>query len=285
MKNILVTGANGQLGRCLRDRASIIEDAKFFFTDVEDLDITDYSAVENFIVGNGIEAVVNCAAYTNVKNAETQQELCDKINIEGPRNLARAVDKVDGILVHVSTDYVFGGDERNTPYSEDDFTEPMNHYGLSKLLGERAIFVECSNHIIIRTAWLYSEYGNNFFKTMLKLGKEKPSVNVVIDQIGTPTYAGDLADFILIALDSSKFGTFHYTNDGIASWYDFTKAIFEIADLDCKAIPVKSEMFDDGVSRPKYSVLDKSLTKSNFNVEIPYWRDSLKKCFGKYSLH
>lgn len=287
---ILVTGANGQLGSEMRivSRSSAHE---YVFTDVVDLpgvetiklDITDLDAVRAAVKEYGVKAVVNCAAYTNVDKAETDQQLCALLNAKAPENLAVAMKEVDGLLVHISTDYVFGGDPYNTPCTEDRTGTPTGVYGQTKLDGENAIKAVGCHHLIIRTAWLYSEFGRNFVKTMLALTSSKPQLNVVFDQVGTPTYALDLAEAICKILDEGTYagndGVYHYSNEGVCSWYDFTKMIAQYAgNAECDIRPCHSDEFPSPVKRPAYSVLDKTRIKSVFGIEVPYWTDSLQKC-------
>lgn len=287
---ILVTGANGQLGSEMRivSRSSAHE---YVFTDVVDLpgvetvklDITDLDAVRAAVKEYGVKAVVNCAAYTNVDKAETDQQLCALLNAKAPENLAVAMKEVDGLLVHISTDYVFGGDPYNTPCTEDRTGTPTGVYGQTKLDGENAIKAVGCHHLIIRTAWLYSEFGRNFVKTMLALTSSKPQLNVVFDQVGTPTYALDLAEAICKILDEGTYagndGVYHYSNEGVCSWYDFTKMIAQYAgNTECDIRPCHSDEFPSPVKRPAYSVLDKTRIKSVFGIEVPYWTDSLQKC-------
>ncbi len=295
---ILVTGANGQLGREMRLVSENSSD-RYIFTDVVDvpdvetvkLDITDVDAVRAAVREYQADAIVNCAAYTNVDKAETDQEICALLNAKAPENLAVAMKDVGGLLVHISTDYVFGGDPYNTPCTEDRTGTPTGVYGRTKLEGEKAILATGCNHVIIRTAWLYSEYGRNFVKTMLNLTSSKPQLNVVFDQTGTPTYALDLAEAIASVLEDYKRsrgitypnnGIYHYSNEGVCSWYDFTKMIAEYVGHDqCDIRPCHSDEFPSPVKRPSYSVLDKTKIKSVFGLEIPYWTESLKKCLKK----
>lgn len=301
--NILVTGANGQLGNEMRIIAQGLKD-KYIFTDVVEvegqettiLDITDLSAIKSVVKANDIQVIVNCAAYTNVDAAESNQELAEKLNAEAPKNLAIAMKEVDGLLVHISTDYVFGGDPYNTPCKEGQKGTPTGVYGLTKLHGEQGIIATNCNYVILRTAWLYSEFGKNFVKTMLNLTSTKPQLKVVFDQVGTPTYAYDLAQAITTILDDykkeivncqlstvnySKSGVYHYSNEGVCSWYDFTKMIAEYAGhTNCDIQPCHSNEFPSPVKRPAYSVLDKTKLKETFGMKIPYWTDSLKLCIN-----
>lgn len=280
--NILVTGADGQLGNCMRNAAGNSKD-NYIFTDVAELDITDADAVTAFVKENDINVIVNCAAYTNVDKAETDAAFTETLNAEAVGNLADAIKRVDGTLIHISTDYVFGGDSYNSPCREDQKGTPMGVYGLTKLHGEQAIERSGCKALIFRTAWLYSEYGKNFVKTMLNLTATKPELKVVFDQTGTPTYAQDLADAIHDIIENRKFegneGIYHYSNEGVCSWYDFTKVIAEIAgNTECDIQPCRSDEFPSPVKRPAYSVLDKTKFKQTFGLRVPYWTDSLKKC-------
>lgn len=280
--NILVTGANGQLGNEMRIVAKESND-NYIFTDVSELDITDTEAVNKMVKGNNIKAIINCAAYTNVDKAETDQAFAELLNATAVRNLADAIKVNDGVLVHVSTDYVFGGSKGNTPRSEDEPTNPTGIYGLTKLHGEQAIADSGCKAIILRTAWLYSEFGKNFVKTMLNLTLTKPELRVVFDQCGTPTYAFDLAEAIFDILENRKYdgneGLYHFSNEGVCSWYDFTKMIAEYSgNTSCDIQPCHSDEFPSPVVRPSYSVLDKTKYKQTFGRKIPYWTESLKTC-------
>lgn len=291
--NILVTGANGQLGNEMRILAKESQD-KYIFTDVNQveglettfLDIINLEAIRAIVKENDVKAIVNCAAWTNVDGAEDPEnyELVEKLNATAPENLAKAMKEVDGLLVHISTDYVFGAEPYNTPCKEDQTGTPTGVYGLTKLHGEQKIIATGSNHVIIRTAWLYSEFGKNFCKTMMDLTATKPELKVVFDQVGTPTYALDLAKAITVVLekfDANQSGVYHYSNEGVCSWFDFTKMIAEYnRTTECRVQPCYSCDFPSPVKRPSYSVLDKSKIKSVFGVEVPYWTDSLKKCIN-----
>ena len=281
---ILITGANGQLGNCMRNAAEGSKD-NYIFTDVAELDITDADAVMKAVKDNDVKVVVNCAAYTNVDKAESDAEFAELLNAKAVRNLADAVKANDGTLIHISTDYVFGGSAGNTPRTEEEPTNPTGVYGITKLHGEQQIAESGAKAIVIRTAWLYSEYGKNFVKTMLSLTASKPQLKVVFDQVGTPTYAQDLADSIFNIIENRKTegneGIYHYSNEGVCSWYDFTKAIAEKAgNLDCDIQPCHSDEFPSPVTRPSYSVLDKTKFKTTFGIGIPYWTASLKKCLA-----
>lgn len=283
--NILVTGANGQLGNHVR-LLSKQSQHQFIFTDVEELDITNAQAVKDFVAGQHIEAIVNCAAYTNVDKAEDDEDTADKINHLAPGYLADAMKMVDGLLVHVSTDYVFGGNQGNTPRTEDEPVNPTGAYGRTKLDGERTVQASGCRYAILRTAWLYSEFGNNFLKTMLRILPEKSECKVVFDQVGTPTYAGDLSRAIFAIIDNyspSSFcsGVFHFSNEGVCSWYDFSKEIARQAKItNCNILPCHSNEFPSKVVRPSYSVLDKTKIKSVYGVSIPHWVESLQTCLG-----
>lgn len=291
--NVLVTGANGQLGNEMRLLAKESQD-KYIFTDVNQvdgvettyLDITDLEAIRAIVKEYYVNAIVNCAAWTNVDGAEDPEkyEVVERLNATAPENLAKAIKEVDGLIVHISTDYVFGTEPYNTPCKEDQQGTPTGVYGLTKLHGEKKIIATDCKHIIIRTAWLYSEFGKNFCKTMMNLTVTKPELKVVFDQVGTPTYALDLAKAIKVVLerfDGSQTGVYHYSNEGVCSWFDFTKMIAEYNGItSCKVLPCYSIDFPSPVKRPSYSVLDKSKIKSVFGVEVPYWTDSLKKCIN-----
>ena len=283
-KRILVTGANGQLGSEMR-KLGAVSPNEYIFTDVAELDITDKAAVMAFAEQNKINVIVNCAAYTNVDKAEDDEATAELINATAVRNLAEAAKAQDATLFHVSTDYVFGA-EGNTPRSEDMPTNPLGVYGTTKLHGEQAIQEVGAKAIIIRTAWLYSEFGNNFLKTMLRLTKEKESLNVVFDQVGTPTYAGDLALVIFSIIEGNIYigneGTYHFSNEGVCSWYDFATEIAIAAGHDgCNIQPCHSSEFPSKVTRPPYSVLDKTKIKQTFGVDIPHWRDSMLYCLER----
>jgi len=284
---ILVTGAYGQLGNEINCLTNRYPDWQFLFTDVDSLDITSESALETWFQNNKPYFVVNCAAYTAVDKAETDTETAEKVNALAPSLLGKLSKNVGAKLIHISTDYVFDG-ETFTPYSESDKVNPKGVYGETKLKGEQNCIEENHETVVIRTSWLYSAFGNNFVKTMLRLGKERGRLNVVYDQVGTPTYAADLAKAILEIIESTekepaKFipGIYHYSNEGVASWYDFAKAIFEISGVECAVSPVRSVEFPTPAKRPNFSVLDKVKIKNAFGIEIPYWRDSLKICIER----
>lgn len=311
MRNILVAGANGQLGNELRlVTQGCTSGDRYFFTDVADaspesitmlrkqggdnidvstrkLDITNLDAIRRFVKDNEISIIINCAAYTNVDKAEVDQEFAEWLNAKAPENLAIAMKEVDGLLVHISTDYVFGGDPYNTPCNEDRKGTPTGVYGLTKLHGEQNIQKIGVDYLILRTAWLYSEFGKNFVKTMLNLTATKPQLNVVFDQVGTPTYAYDLAKAIFDIIEERKYlgktGIYHYSNEGVCSWFDFTKMIAEYSSqTTCDIQPCHSDEFPSPVKRPAFSVLDKSKIKESFELKVPYWTDSLKKCINNF---
>ena len=284
--NILVTGSNGQLGKSIRKEAVNAKDS-YFFTDVQELDITDPNAVNAFVKENDINIIVNCAAYTNVDAAEDNEETAMKINGDAPGILAKAIKDNDGSLIHISTDYVFGGSGKNLPLSEDQPVSPTGAYGRTKLKGEEEIKKSGASAIILRTAWLYSDYGNNFIEKIINLLKNHESIKVVFDQCGTPTYAQDLAKAIVNIISQRKFkgneGIYHFSNEGVCSWYDFAHAALELSGLEGKKIlPCHSTEFPSKVIRPSYSVLDKTKYKTTFDTEIPHWHDSLKKCMTGY---
>ena len=292
--NILVTGANGQLGNEMRIVSKGGSDF-YIFTDVEELDITSRDAVMDFVKENDIKVVVNCAAYTNVDKAEDDEATAELINAQAVGYLAEACKANDATLIHISTDYVFGGNDGNTPRTEDEPVNPTGAYGRTKLHGEQAIQKVGCNYLIIRTAWLYSEFGNNFVKTMRRLTSERDTLNVVFDQIGTPTYALDLANAImkfieilkkennyqLSTVNTQLSGVYHFSNEGVISWYDFAKEICELSGNTCDIQPCHSDEFPSKVRRPSYSVLDKTKIKNRLNITIPHWKESLKKCINK----
>ena len=284
--NIQVTGANGQLGNEMQIVARNSKD-HYIFTDVCDgyqkLDITDINAIRRMVRENDVKCIINCAAWTNVDAAETAGDIVEILNAIAPENLAKVMKEVGGLLVHISTDYVFGGDPYNVPCKEDQQGTPTGIYGLTKLHGEQKIQATGVDHIIIRTAWLYSEFGKNFVKTMLNLTATKPQLKVVFDQTGTPTYAYDLARAIFDIVENRKYvghsGIYHYSNEGVCSWYDFTKMIAALAGhTACDIQPCHSSEFPSPVTRPAYSVLDKTKIKETFDLKIPYWVDSLREC-------
>ncbi len=303
---ILVTGGNGQLGNEMRIVSHGSKD-RYIFTDVVEasaesiamlqklagskvdtstvkLDITDLEAVRKMVRENGVSVIVNCAAYTNVDAAETNQEIAELLNAKAPQNLAIAMKEVGGTLIHISTDYVFGKEPYNTPCKEDQKGTPTGVYGLTKLHGEQNIIASGCNHIIIRTAWLYSEFGKNFVRTMLNLTATRPELKVVFDQVGTPTYAYDLAETIVAIIKKPQTGIYHCSNEGVCSWYDFTKMIAEYSgQTQCSIQPCHSDEFPSPVKRPAFSVLDKTKIKQTFGITVPYWTDSLKQCITKYT--
>lgn len=282
--NILVTGANGQLGSCLRDVAAGSTD-NYIFTDVAELDITNAAAVRKAVSDNAVDVIVNCAAYTNVDKAEDDAAFAELLNATAVRNLAEAAKENGATLIHISTDYVFGKEPYNVPCREDQKGTPTGVYGLTKLHGEQAIAETRVKALIFRTAWLYSEYGRNFVKTMLNLTSTRPELKVVFDQTGTPTYAGDLALALFDIIENRRFagneGVYHYSNEGVCSWYDFTKMIAEYAgNTACDIQPCHSDEFPSKVVRPSYSVLDKTKFKNTFGIKVPYWTDSLRRCIA-----
>jgi dTDP-4-dehydrorhamnose reductase len=284
---VLITGSNGQLGSEIKELASDYENLECVFKDLSELDICDAEVLNTFILDQHINTVINCAGYTAVDKAEEEALIAQKVNSEGVLNLANALKKVGGKLIHISTDYVFDGNH-SQPYKESDPVSPIGVYGQTKRSGELAVLNGSIDAIVIRTSWLYSVYGNNFVKTMLRLGNEKKSIQVVSDQKGTPTYAKDLAKTCLDILSdtsstnlSNKGSLYHYSNEGITSWYDFATAIMEISNIDCRVIPIEIKDYPTQARRPLYSVLDKSKIKSDFKVTIPHWRDSLTNCIKK----
>ncbi len=283
-KNVLITGANGQLGSEMR-RLGAVSPNNYIYTDVAELDITDAAAVAQFVKENAVNIIVNCAAYTNVDKAESDEPTAELINATAVANLAAAMKEVDGTLFHVSTDYVFGN-EGNTPRTEDMPLNPLGVYGRTKLRGEQAIAETGCKAIIIRTAWLYSEFGNNFLKTMMRLTAEREELNVVFDQVGTPTYAGDLALAIFSIIEGGLYagneGIYHFSNEGVCSWYDFaTEIAMAAGNTACKVLPCHSDEFPSPVKRPSFSVLDKTKIKNTFAIEIPHWRDSMLYCIKR----
>lgn len=287
--NILVTGCNGQLGNEMQLQANINKQHNWYFTDVvipegsaaQILDITNEAEVEAFVKANNIDCIVNCAAFTAVDKAESNEEFCNLLNNIAPGYLAKAVGKRGGSMVQISTDYVFDGTSHK-PVTEELPTCPNSVYGRTKLAGEESVKANCANYIIIRAAWLYSTFGNNFVKTMIRLGKEKPELGVIFDQVGTPTYARDLAVAIMTAINKGIVpGIYHFSNEGVISWYDFTKAIHRIAGIkDCKVKPLHTSEYPTPAARPHYSVLDKTKIKETYGIEIPYWEESLAECIS-----
>jgi dTDP-4-dehydrorhamnose reductase len=279
--NILVTGCNGQLGNEIRLLENEHSEWKFFNTDVEELDITNQLAVEQYVAQNAIDGIINCAAYTAVDKAEEDKEKATTLNMVAPAFLAAAVEKRDGWIIQISTDYVFDG-KAHTPYKEDDTPCPDSVYGSTKLAGELGAQKFCRKAVIIRTAWLYSSFGNNFVKTMQRLGREREELGVIFDQVGTPTYAADLAKAILtIIKEGIKPGTYHYSNEGVCSWYDFAIAIHRMSGIKCNVKPLHTQEYPTPANRPAYSVLDKTKIKHTYNIAIPHWETSLKECIDK----
>ena len=284
---VLITGSNGQLGSEIRELSRSYNMVNFIFKDLPDLDICNAEVLERFITGHNITAVINCAAYTAVDKAEEDEKIAKKVNSEGVSNIVKALQKVNGKLIHISTDYVFDGDQA-IPYKESDPVNPTGVYGETKRAGELAVFNSNIDALVIRTSWLYSAYGNNFVKTMLRLGREKETLDVISDQSGTPTYAKDLAKTCLKILCGGNSGNiskngklYHYSNEGVTSWYDFAKEIMKLGEVHCKVHPIETKDYPTLVKRPQYSVLDKSKIKTDFKLEIPYWKDSLKDCMIK----
>ena len=280
--NILITGCNGQLGNEMQLLESQYPQYQWYNTDVQDLDISNQQAIEQFVAAHEIDGIVNCAGYTAVDKAEENEELCAMLNQHAPAYLAAAVEKRGGWMVHISTDYVFDG-THHTPYVETDEPCPNSVYGRTKLAGEQEVMQHCKRSVIIRTAWLYSTFGNNFVKTMIRLGKERPELGVIFDQIGTPTYAGDLAKAIMAVVEKGIMpGIYHFSNEGVISWYDFTKAIHRLAGITtCHVRPLHTAEYPTPANRPHYSVLDKTKIKTVYGIEIPYWEESLKDCIEK----
>ena len=285
--NILVTGSNGQLGSEIKDLAANYKNFNFFFSDFSALDICNSNQLDVFFAENKIHTVINCAAYTAVDKAEQDAEIAEKVNSEGVLNLVNAIEKVQGKLIHISTDYVFDGNSF-LPYQESDEVNPIGVYGNTKRRGELAVINSAIDGVVIRTSWLYSAYGNNFLKTMLRLGNQRDELGVIFDQVGTPTNASDLAKTcpdILSSKKQSKINSkgqlYHFSNEGVASWYDFAISIMELSGANCKVKPIQTKDYPTLAKRPQYSVLNKSKIKSDFKIEIPYWRDSLKDCIEK----
>ena len=282
MKNILITGANGQLGNEMRVLSAEYPEYAYFFTDVAELDICDEQAVMEFVQANDIHVIVNCAAYTAVDKAEENVELCTKLNADAVGYLAKAAEACGAEFIQISTDYVFDG-TAHVPYRESASTCPNSVYGHTKLAGEQNALTLCSRSMVIRTSWLYSTFGNNFVKTMIRLGRERDSLGVIFDQVGTPTYARDLARAIFAAIRQGVMpGVYHFSNEGVCSWYDFTKAIHRLVGItDCKVKPLHTEEYPTLAKRPHYSVLDKTKIKETYHIEIPYWMDSLESCIAE----
>ena len=281
MQTILITGSHGQLGNEMQLAASRFPAFNYLYTDVEDLDICDKTALNSFVKANHVNIIVNCAAYTAVDKAEDDEALCYKINTDAVRNIGEVATENGLKVVHISTDYVFDG-TNYIPYTEDQPVCPSTVYGKSKLAGEQALMGTCKQVVILRTAWLYSSFGNNFVKTMMKLGTERDSLNVIFDQIGTPTYAADLANTILKVLSHTEFvpGLYHFSDEGVCSWYDFTKTIHRIAGITCDVRPIETKDYPARTPRPHYSVLNKAKIKSTYGLVIPHWEESLEKCIG-----
>lgn len=279
METILITGSKGQLGNEMQQAAKRFPAFRYIYTDVDELDICDKNALNDFVKTNDVNIIVNCAAYTAVDKAEDDVELCYKINRDAARNIGEVAQENKLKVLHVSTDYVFDG-TNYLPYTEDMPVCPSTVYGKSKLEGEQALLESCEHAVILRTSWLYSSFGNNFVKTMLKLGTERDSLNVIFDQVGTPTYAADLADSILNILSNEAFvpGIYHFSDEGVCSWYDFTKTIHRIAGISCAVHPIETKDYPARTPRPHYSVLNKAKIKSTYGISIPHWEESLEKC-------
>lgn len=281
MTTILITGSKGQLGNEMQLAAQSYPQHKFIYTDVDELDICNKQSLADFVKHNSVNFIVNCAAYTAVDKAEDDVDLCYKINHEALKNIAEVATENNIKVIHVSTDYVFDGTNYK-PYTEDQTVCPQSVYGKSKLAGEQALSNNCKQSVIIRTSWLYSTFGNNFVKTMIKLGTERESLNVIFDQIGTPTYAADLAEVILKIISSQHFtpGIYHFSNEGVCSWYDFTKTIHRMANISCHVQPIETKDYPTRAPRPHYSVLNKAKIKLTYDVQIPHWEESLQKCIN-----
>ena len=285
MSNILVTGSKGQLGQELRFLSSQFPQFDFTYIDIEDLDITNVKAVRSFFAAKSYQYLINCAAYTAVDQAESNANIAQKVNVEGPRNLALASREHGTTMLHLSTDYVYHN-QQNTPFKEEDTTCPQSVYAQTKLEGDQVVLQELEQAAIIRTSWVYSTFGHNFVKTMIRLGTERNQLGIVFDQIGTPTYARDLALVLLNMIDSLKegqvskdqlHGVYHYSNEGVCSWYDFALAIFEMKEISCKTLPIETSAYPTPAKRPPFSVLNKAKIKGAFGIEIPHWRDALKR--------
>ncbi|MFZ4456491.1 MAG: dTDP-4-dehydrorhamnose reductase [Bacteroidales bacterium] len=284
MSNILITGAYGQLGSELKVASEYFPQFAYFFTDADTLDICNKEAINDFVVKNKINYIINCAAYTAVDKAETDSELCYKINHDAVRNLGEVATAHDAAVIHVSTDYVFNG-QNFKPYTEEDAVCPQSVYGESKLAGEQALLTVCADAAIVRTSWLYSSFGNNFVKTMIRLGKDRDSLGVIFDQIGTPTYAADLAETLLKIVEFAEkkelvSGIFHYSNEGVCSWYDFAKKIHRLSAVHCEVKPIETTDYPTPAARPHYSVLNKKKIKTTFGIAIPHWEESLSECIA-----
>ena len=284
---VLITGSNGQLGSEIKELVTNYKKVDFIFKDLPELDICNFKALQAFIIDHKINAVINCAAYTAVDKAEEESIIATKVNYEGVLNIVNALAKVNGKLIHISTDYVFDGDHF-LPYKELDPVSPIGVYGETKRAGELAVLKSAIDSVVIRTSWLYSSYGNNFVKTMLRLGIQKENLGVIFDQVGTPTYARDLAKTcleILTGVNSAKISKngnlYHYSNEGVASWYDFAVAIMEFGKVDCQVKPIQTKDYPTLAKRPHFSVLNKTKIKTDFEIEIPYWRDALVSCINK----
>ncbi|MCP4178149.1 MAG: dTDP-4-dehydrorhamnose reductase [bacterium] len=284
---ILITGADGQLGKEIQKIGLNYPNFSFIFTDVNELDIVNIKSLKGFFSENKIDFIINCAAYTNVDGAENEISLAEKINIKGPENLAEISNEYNCPLIHISTDYVYGGEVQAVPYKETDLTKPVSFYGKTKLKGEEKV-KKANEYVIVRTSWLYSSFGNNFVKTMIRLGNERQELNVIFDQIGTPTYAGDLAESLLEIVwkrienkTSPLSGVYNFSNEGVCSWYDFAVEIMDFSQIDCKVYSIETKDYPTPAERPHFSVLNKNKIKTDFGIKIPHWRKSLKKCISE----
>lgn len=284
MNNILVTGSNGQLGNEIRMLAPAYPDWHFFFTDVEELDITNRSAIDKFLSENDIDIIINCASYTAVDKAEEDGKIAEQVNAEAVKYLAASSSAANAFMIHISTDYVFDG-EKSTPYQEEDIPNPLSVYAETKYIGENLFLENIKRGVLIRTSWLYSEFGHNFVKTMIRLGRERDELGIVFDQVGTPTYAGDLAKALMqIVTDQERFQhpeIYHFSNEGVASWFDFAHAVIRLKNIDCIVNPIETKDYPLPAKRPFYSLMSKSKFKKDFSYRIPHWRESLKHCISK----
>lgn len=289
MKQVLVTGAGGQLGRCIQAVADRYRQFSFLFTDIDTLDIGNRETVMTYMQQQQIDYVINCAAYTAVDHAEEEEAMAFRVNCSALQNLAEACCKLNAKIIHISTDYVFDG-KSCSPYTEQDIPNPVSSYGRTKYAGEQVLRDFCAGYVILRTAWLYSEYGKNFCKTMYKLAQERDELRVVFDQVGTPTYAGDLANTIMFLLEQAEEGSFspgiyHYSNEGVCSWYDFARKIVELSGFDCKVTPIESKEYAAAAARPPYSVLNKGKIKHTYQIAIPHWEESLKAMINRLTIN
>jgi dTDP-4-dehydrorhamnose reductase len=287
MVNILITGADGQLGSEIRKLAFLYKEFNFIYTDISSLDITNLNNLDSFFSNKGIQYIINCAAYTNVDKAETEKEKAHSINVLAVKNLAQISSKYNSKIIHISTDYVFDSSSQNFPFKETDMPVAESAYGYSKLLGEKEL-INYKNSIIIRTSWLYSNFGHNIFKTIVRLARERKELNFVFDQIGTPTYAGDLASAIVKVIEHSESnntflsGIYHFSNEGVCSWYDFAMVVVKMLKFDCRVMPIETKDYPLPAKRPYYSVLNKSKIRESFGIKIPHWSDGLERCINQY---